>query len=238
MTFLSKKILNVGFLITIAMTYPIALFCDESEDAFSNIYKHKVWGTNEEGEAHSGGGSTLSNTIVYRAFLQNFLKEYGIKSVVDAGCGDWEFSKTIDWTGIEYTGCDVVKSVVQNNKRKYGKGNIRFLHIDATQSTLPNGELLICKDVLQHLSNALVSKFLLNACQFRYCLITNDVDDKTLTADNIDIPVGSSRLIDLTKPPFNLNGSKVLTYRTSCGMKQVLLLQNGFEKKRNLKRKS
>ena len=35
---------------------------------------------------------------------QQFLKDNAIRSVVDAGCGDWEFSQAIDWTGIDYKG--------------------------------------------------------------------------------------------------------------------------------------
>ena len=83
--------------------------------AFSHIYEHAIWGKNKEGVASSGGGSTLERTQEYRKLLQIFLHEKNIKTVVDAGCGDWEFSAHIDWTGIEYKGYDAVQSVIQKN---------------------------------------------------------------------------------------------------------------------------
>jgi hypothetical protein len=85
------------------------------DKVFTDIYQDKTWGTNEAGRGHSGTGSTLQATVVYRAFLQQFMKDNGIKSVVDAGCGDWEFSSAIDWRGIDYRGFDIVASLVKQN---------------------------------------------------------------------------------------------------------------------------
>ena len=34
------------------------------------------------------------------------LAERRIRTVVDLGCGDWQFSKYVDWRGIEYHGYD------------------------------------------------------------------------------------------------------------------------------------
>src|SRR5689334_20558292 len=79
-----------------------------TRDVFTGIYGRGTWGTNDAGVGTSGAGSTLQATAVYRAFLQQFLKDHAIRSVVDAGCGDWEFSQAIDWTGIDYRGFDIV----------------------------------------------------------------------------------------------------------------------------------
>ena len=83
------------------------------QEAFSNIYKNKIWGENNIGEGWSGSGSSLQQTIKYREFLQKFLADHQIKSVVDVGCGDWTFSRAIDWTGIDYKGFDVVEDVIK-----------------------------------------------------------------------------------------------------------------------------
>src|SRR5437870_4263480 len=71
------------------------------EEVFTEIYNQAIWGANEQGEGYSGPGSTMASTVEYRGFLQNFLKEKGIRSVVDLGCGDWEFSQNMDWTGVQ-----------------------------------------------------------------------------------------------------------------------------------------
>jgi hypothetical protein len=63
---------------------------------FEDIYRHAKWGTNDSGTGNSGTGSTLHATLLYRTFLQQFLKDNDIRSVVDAGCGDWEFSQTLN----------------------------------------------------------------------------------------------------------------------------------------------
>lgn len=196
------------------------------EEVFTNIYSNKVWGQNENGEGHSGGGSTLQATIVYRTFLQDFLSQYNIHSVLDVGCGDWEFSQAIDWTGIKYIGYDVVDEVIENNRAKFGTDNILFFTGNILNSQLQKADLLICKEVLQHLTNRDILKFIYHISKFKYCLITNDVDPISLTSTNPDIERGDCRYLDLTKPPFNLNGIKILTYEAGGAIKSVLLIQN------------
>lgn len=198
-----------------------------AEEIFTNIYKNKVWGQNSDGQGTSGDGSTLEATQLYRTFLQDFFKAYKIHSVVDVGCGDWEFSRTINWDGIKYTGYDVVKFLIEQNQTRYGTPNINFVHANAVHARIPKADLLICKDVLQHLSNTDISTFTKKLGQFKFCLITNDVNATTGTSDNIDIPTGSYRHLDLTAPPFNLKAVKIFTFYAGEGcarqLKQVLL---------------
>ncbi len=49
---------------------------------FDEIYNKNIWGFG------SGHGSLPSVTKGYRKFLENFIKDNNIKSVVDYGCGD------------------------------------------------------------------------------------------------------------------------------------------------------
>ena len=191
----------------------MALCGETNEHVFTNIYHNKTWGTNRQGEGHSGGGSTLQSTEQYRKFLQNFLLTHQITSVVDLGCGDWEFSKSMNWTNINYLGIEVVKSLVEKNQTKYGSLTINFVHM-SDSSDLPSSDLLIIKDVLQHLSNQDIFTILGQFPKYKYVLITNDIDQKTLTSTNPDIPSGEYRVLDLTKHPFLLKASKVLTYKT------------------------
>lgn len=201
---------------------------DPVEEAFTEIYDIGVWGKNEEGRGHSGGGSTAENTKIYREFLINFLKQNNIKSVVDLGCGDWEFSKLIDWSNIDYTGFDIVLSVIDRNNQLYARNNINFVHANGILADLPPAELFICKDVLQHLSNKDVLQFIPQLDKYKYCLITNDIERDKIPF-NRDCISGQGRPIDLTLPPFNLKGMKVLTYN-GCGTKQVLLIDNSNSK--------
>ena len=106
------------------------------EKVFSDIYKNRVWGTNEKGEGTSGPGSAEEHTKKYVVFLQKFMTERDIKSVVDAGCGDWEISRFINWDGIQYQGYDVVKSLIDKNQQKYAKANISFISLQKNRATI------------------------------------------------------------------------------------------------------
>jgi SAM-dependent methyltransferase len=218
-----KILLNL--IVTTALLTPsLALSKPTMESVFSEIYKKKMWARNKEGKGTSGVGSTLEATELYREFLQDFLSTFEIETVVDAGCGDWEFSKAIDWTGIQYTGYDVVKFVINENMRKYSSDNITFIHTDLMVEPLPPADLLICKDVLQHWPNAVIFEFLKNISQFKYCLITNDIDFDTDSSSNPNVWTGGFRTLDLTKAPFFLDGIKIFSYAHGRMKKQVLLI--------------
>ena len=76
---------------------------------FDTIYKYNLW------LFGSGTGSLAINNKPYISFLNKFIKENNIKSVIDIGCGDWQISENIDWSNIKYLGIDVVQSVIDKN---------------------------------------------------------------------------------------------------------------------------
>lgn len=191
---------------------------------FNHIYSDALWGKNQEGKGFSGNGSRVENTTSYMTFLENFLHENQIKSVVDIGCGDWTFSQHINWDNIDYVGYDVVKSVIDQDSARFSSAHIKFICDDCVKVDLPQADLLICKDVLQHLPNKTIQALLDKFSHYKYCLITNDIYPKTAAVDNPDISLGDWRSIDLTKPPFNAKGIKVFTYRSGYTTKQVLLI--------------
>jgi SAM-dependent methyltransferase len=172
-------------------------------EQFERIYESDEWGG-------SGGGSMVEHTRGYVEFLRRFLKEKQIKTVVDFGCGDWQFSQYIDWTEVDYCGYDIVRSVVATNRRLFTKPNVTFHDFEGGLATLPPADLLLAKDVLQHWSNASIQAFFPHLKRYRYALITNCINANGPT-ENIDDVDGGSRPIDLQQPPFNLEGE--LVYR-------------------------
>jgi SAM-dependent methyltransferase len=193
--------------------------------AFELAYTDRHWGTDKEGKGTSGFGSTLEFNKLYRVFLQDFLAAHAIRSVVDAGCGDWQFSQAIDWKGINYLGVDIVQSVVETNQRKFGAANIRFAVADIVRDELPRADLLLVKDVLQHLSNADIARFLEQLPRYRHVLIVNDVLPDSLTGESKDIPSGGFRPFDPTQPPHSLPGTKVFVWRHAPHTKLVVHVQ-------------
>ena len=178
-------------------------------DVFETIYRENIWGA-------SGGGSKLDTTVEYRRLLVALLRKNHIRSVLDIGCGDWEFSRAIPWDDIHYVGIDIVSQLIEENRRKYGTHNIQFLRMDAVDENWPVAELLIVKDVLQHLSNAGVSRMLKKVQNYRYALITNNYAKANFESED-----GDTRPLNLRAPPFNLSAKRVMKYDA----KEVLLFQ-------------
>lgn len=164
-------------------------------DVFSTIYEQSVWGQG------SGLGSSPEVARPYMLFLQDFLTNNRIRSVVDLGCGDWQFSQHINWGDCLYTGIDVVPSVIEANQKRFGRPNRTFVCADpATDpSRVPSADLLLVKDVLQHLSNENAQKILTLTNQFKFSLITN-----AFAPTNDDCQNGDTRPLDLREQPFNL----------------------------------
>lgn len=173
---------------------------------FEEIYERNEW-------THgSGEGSLEIQTRGYRAFLQDFLAKKNIRTVVDMGCGDWQFSKLINWSGIGYQGFDVVPVVISNNTDRFASDNVSFSLFSGNADELPPADLLIVKDVLMHLPNQVVLDFLPNLKKYKYALITNCTNPINPNDVNKDIQPGDFRYIDLRMSPFNLESSLVYTF--------------------------
>ncbi len=194
---------------------------------FNEIYARKLWG------AGSGEGSLPEHTNGYRRFIEQFIRDRQIKSVVDYGCGDWQFSRLIDWGDIQYLGLDVVDSLIDHHQKAYGRHNIRFHALDGEPSQLPHAELIILKDVLQHWSQQTIMSFMPGIAKYRFALITNCVNPYGPT-DNHDISDGDFRPVDLTRPPFSYKMSAVFEFTNKRAIfrlhreprwKKIVLLQ-------------
>jgi SAM-dependent methyltransferase len=172
-------------------------------NTFNRIYAEAIWGRDDTGKGTSGSGSTLEITREYRAYVEDFMKKHAVKSVVDAGCGDWSFSSAMDWGEASYLGVDIASDVIEADRKKYQRDKVRFQVGDITEE-LPAADLLISKDVLQHLSNRLVQKFIENNLKkgkYKWVILTNDRG-----RGNPDVRPGGYRAIDLAAPPFEVGG--------------------------------
>ena len=177
---------------------------DTSEKRFNLIYKTNFWSSNE---SVSGYGSELKNTINIEKEIINIVKKYEIKSILDAPCGDFNWVKNILDKNLSYIGGDIVQEIIDNNIRKFKSNNLKFIKIDITKESLPKSDLMICRDCLIHLSFESIRLFFENfrKSKINYLLLTTyKLKDKTKKLDNLDIPDGEYREIDLTRPPFLL----------------------------------
>ena len=167
-------------------------------EQFEEIYADNIWGCG------SGEGSLPKYTRNYVAFLERFLRDNRIRTVADLGCGDWKFSRFIDWGDVEYHGYDVVRPVLAENQRRFRAPNVHFHLVDGEPSEIADADLLIAKDVMQHWSNERVHTFLPHLARFGCALITNCATNR-----NVNIHDGDFRPLDLRQSPFGIEARPV-----------------------------
>ena len=179
------------------------------------IFSGKYEDAESDWVGNSGPGSDPYYNLPYRAFLEGFLRLNHIGSVVDIGCGDWQFSRFVDFGQATYLGLDVVASVVDRNEARFGGGRVRFAMMPDDHDALPPADLLIIKDVLQHLPNDDILAFRDRVLpRYRFCLLTNSYRKLDVPV-NVDIPLGAFRCLDLRAPPFDFEGAYVLQFATA-----------------------
>lgn len=166
-------------------------------EKFSEIYEKNLWSS---AQSKSGSGSELLNTVVLRNELPYLFAKYNIKSILDIPCGDFNWMKEVDLTGIEYIGADIVPTLIEENKIKYPGVDFRVL--DLTKDDLPKVDLVFVRDCLGHLSNQNVLKALekIKESGSRYLLTTSF----TKWNFNANVKDGGWRCINLLIEPFKL----------------------------------
>lgn len=197
------------------------------KEAFTTIYERNLWGepTAGAGKFNSGTGSRASHIVdPYISALTKFLGGLGKNpDVVDLGCGDFFVGTKIRDLCARYIACDVVESLIDYNKRRFAKLAVDFRCVDITVDALPSGEIVLVRQVLQHLSNAHIAQFLakLGSAGFGHLILTEHLPSNPNFVPNLDKPVGPSiRLgrrggpsgVVITAPPFNfpVKGQSVL----------------------------
>lgn len=195
-------------------TYKVEKWVDrveQSENVFDTIYSGGGW----DGKG-SGPGSLPENNKEYLYLLHKII-EYtpSIKTIVDVGCGDYRLMKELIHTK-KYIGVDVSSHIIQKNKTLYP--HVDF-SVGSTVGELPDGDIIIIKDVLQHLSNKDVMKSLNNIKKYKYAIITNDYTGENV---NYDINNGQWRPINILLSPYNVDGVTLYGYNG----KHVVLIRN------------
>ena len=150
------------------------------EKSFTEIYRTNHWGHdgNNEYNGSSGPGSEIHNNIPYIVFLENFITEQNIQSVVDLGCGSCKCLEQIyDNLDVKYIGYDCYKDIIEYNvKNKCGKYQFFHLDIFKDKELIENGDMCILKDILMHWKLVYINEFLdylIESKKFKYILIVN-----------------------------------------------------------------
>jgi hypothetical protein len=168
------------------------------KDRFAKIYAKNLWGSPE---SLSGLGSEIDATSQLRSELPKMLRNLKVQRLLDVPCGDFTWMSRLSLKLEEYIGGDIVQEIVEGNSSRFENPYRRFVELDLTQDTLPEVELILCRDCLVHLSFGNIFRALANMqrSKIRYLLTTTFPD----CAVNEDITDGDWRLLNLQLPPFN-----------------------------------
>lgn len=184
------------------------------EDIFNRVYKDSVWGYK------SGSGSDPKNAEPWIALVNQYLGRDDVSTVLDLGCGDGRLMERYDLAGIQYLGVDVSSDIISE---KVERSNIKFVVGDAMTMEIPETDLIIIKDVLQHLPieyiQHIVPKLIVKAKIVIFC---NDVETV-----NRNISVGGYRGIDLLAPPFNFNLRPLFDFISDTDLKRIHIYEKG-----------
>jgi hypothetical protein len=169
-----------------------------AEKIFMEFFDGNLWG---DKESLSGAGSNLSETQTIRRELPDLFKRYQIGTILDVPCGDFNWMKEMDLTGIIYLGGDIVKGLIDANKRKYGSENRSFTRMDIIKDQIPKTDLVLVRDCLVHLSFPDAFRALRNLCASgsRYLLTTTF----PCRERNRNILTGDWRPLNLRVEPFS-----------------------------------
>ncbi|WP_010135890.1 class I SAM-dependent methyltransferase [Ochrovirga pacifica] len=184
------------------------------------IYDNNLWG-GATGTFYSGEGSHHPNWVKpYQQVVIDFLMSFSEKLVVcDLGCGDFNVGNVFVAYAQKYIAVDIVADLIHYNQQKYKQENLTFYCLDIANDTLPNGDCVIIRQVLQHLSNKEIQNILKKLSNYSYAIITEHIPNGNFQP-NIDIISGQGIRIKkksgvaVLEPPFLFNANFVRIMHT------------------------
>lgn len=162
-------------------------------------------------ESLSGPGSSRKSTKQVMEFLKRLIVNGTVRSITDLGCGDLNWMKQILslFPHVRYTGIDCVQELIDRHKvaHKDNKNHV-FICDDILSKEIPKSDLVICRDVLFHMTFENGIKVLKNVSRSRSKLFLTTTYPELAQNRQVEFKEHKSwgfRTINLLKPPYNLN---------------------------------
>jgi hypothetical protein len=156
----------------------------------------------DHGGSPCGPGSSLAQTVVLRDQLPRLLGRHGVRSMIDAPCGDGNWMRHVPLGDIDYLGLDLSEELLMCARSAFGGPRHRFACADVGADSVPRADLILCRDLLVHLTFEQAVRVLANfeASGSSYLLTTTFPQRSA----NADIAFGDWRPLNLQLPPFCL----------------------------------
>lgn len=196
---MSMKIKHIMMsLILFCLSIKSDVVYDPVEAVFTYIYRNNFW---QSKESISGPGSELRVTHRMQRELSALIKRFGITSIADAPCGDLNWMRHVDIGDCRYIGFDIVYELIANNRKLFGDTR-EFKHCNLIENVIDKVDLVICRDMLAHLTYEQIFTVLRNFKQSgsKYLLVTTGT---TISANRDMEKTGDWRGLNLELPPFN-----------------------------------
>lgn len=181
-------------------------------EVFAEIYRSGAWGSHHDARFFSGDGSIREDMAgPYCDHVEAFIRANDIRTIVDLGCGDFIVGSRLLNPQRHYTAIDIVPDLIEENRRRYVGLPVTFLCRDIISDELPDADLCLVRQVLQHLSNAEIQRILPKLAKYKYALIAEHVYTGRGLRPNLDKPHGPGTRIPrrsgvfLECPPFRSN---------------------------------
>jgi hypothetical protein len=172
----------------------------EPADVFAGYFERNSW---HDAESLSGPGSNLAATEMIRASLPKLLQRLGVRTLLDAPCGDLYWIREVVAAGdFRYIGGDIVPALIAKLDAEIDDPKYSFQVLDIVADPLPKADLWLCRDCFIHLPTDMVCQALRNFYRSGIpYLLTTQFD---FPRANAEIEVGDFRAINLRRAPFEL----------------------------------
>ena len=185
-----------------------------TKDVMKQIYDQSLWG-GKEFDFYSGIGSHDPMMVnIYVKTVTDFLKSHDHKmTICDIGCGDFNIGQHIFKYSKKYFAIDIVEELIERNKIKFKTKNLEFLCLDIANDVLPKADVIIIRQVLQHLSNNEIQKILNRLKTCKYIILTEHLPVGDFIPNTNKIASQGIRLkqqsgVDILSAPFNFQVKK------------------------------
>ncbi|WP_179335630.1 class I SAM-dependent methyltransferase [Winogradskyella costae] len=181
-----------------------------TKDAMQQVYDMHLWG-GKEFDFYSGDGShNIKIVEPYIDSITTFLKSQNNPlTVCDLGCGDFNIGKQLTKHTKNYIAIDIVDNLIERNKALFKEGHLEFQCLDIVKDELPKAEVVILRQVLQHLSNTEILKVVEKLHNYKYVILTEHIpvgnfepNKDIISGQGIRIKKDSG--VDVLKAPFKL----------------------------------
>lgn len=182
-----------------------------TKKVMEQIYDLNLWG-GKDYDFYSGFGSHDNEIIKpYIETVITFLKSFENPiTVCDLGCGDFNIGKHLTKYAKKYIAVDIVNNLIERNKTIFKEANLEFHCLNIVKDKIPNGDCIILRQVLQHLSNSEIQCIVKKIPNYKYLIVTEHLPLHSFYPNKDIISGQGIRLkqhsgVNLLQPPFNLN---------------------------------